>query len=94
MGIVYMLQFDTPLGNDKHRAHYYLGYCKARRLDERIAEHKSGYGARITAALAVTVSYGDVWRISDRVTGKWYSEIAYESQQVAQIECDRLNAEL
>lgn len=45
-----MLQFDTPLGNDKHRAHYYLGYCKAGRLDERIAEHKSGYGAAITRA--------------------------------------------
>lgn len=24
-GIVYMLQFDTPLGNDNHRANIYIG---------------------------------------------------------------------
>lgn len=49
-GLIYMLQFDTPLGNDNHRANFYLGYCKAGRLEQRLAEHKSGYGAAITRA--------------------------------------------
>lgn len=46
---VYLLHFNTPLGNDKHHAQHYIGSCKV--LRNRMAEHKSGSGARITKVL-------------------------------------------
>jgi predicted GIY-YIG superfamily endonuclease len=48
--VIYILQFDRPLGNTQHRARYYLGYCEPGRLDQRLAEHRAGIGAAITRA--------------------------------------------
>lgn len=51
MGIIYMLKFSEPIGNPNHRngqAQFYLGYTT--NLDQRIAEHRAGTGACITAA--------------------------------------------
>ena len=48
---VYLLHFDHKLGNLANRyaqAQHYIG--TARDLDSRIAEHKAGSGAAITAA--------------------------------------------
>lgn len=50
MGVLYMLEFEQPLGNDKHQAKYYLGYT-AKQLADRLREHATGQGACITAAL-------------------------------------------
>lgn len=47
---VYMLKISEPLGNEKHQAMYYLGYADDKRLQERVAEHRAGYGAAITRA--------------------------------------------
>ena len=51
--MLYFIQFDQPLGNPSKRhgtAQYYLGYCEDGRLDDRLAEHRAGRGAAITAA--------------------------------------------
>lgn len=50
---VYMLQFDTPLGNPNKKqasASFYLGWCEDRRLGKRLREHFAGRGASITRA--------------------------------------------
>ncbi len=44
--IVYILRFNPPL---KHARHY-VGTCAAHRLNQRLAEHRAGTGAKITAA--------------------------------------------
>lgn len=49
-GTVYLLHFDTPLGNARHMARHYVGWAKA--LDTRLADHAAGRGARITAYAA------------------------------------------
>lgn len=48
--MIYILKFSKPLGNEFHRAQYYLGYCAKSRLNERLAEHRAGHGAAITRA--------------------------------------------
>ena len=50
---VYLLHFDQKLGNPTNRyamAAHYIG--TAHDLDARLAEHRAGAGARITAAAA------------------------------------------
>jgi predicted GIY-YIG superfamily endonuclease len=49
--MIYILEFDQTIGNPdkpKGQARYYLGYCKRGRLEQRLKEHRSGYGACIT----------------------------------------------
>jgi len=46
-GRVYVFHFDRPIGTDKHQAQHYLGYTP-RTVEERLADHKAGRGARIT----------------------------------------------
>ena len=49
--VVYLLHFSQPLGNPANRyalATHYMGTAKD--LGARIAEHRAGQGARITAA--------------------------------------------
>jgi predicted GIY-YIG superfamily endonuclease len=48
--VIYILKFSDTLGNVKHRARYYLGYCEPGRLNGRLAEHRAGIGAAITRA--------------------------------------------
>lgn len=50
-GWIYILKFSRPLGNPAHRngtAQFYVGWAK--RLETRIAHHRNGTGAAITAA--------------------------------------------
>lgn len=50
---VYILEFSAALGNPNKThgtAKYYLGYCADNRVEERLAEHRAGRGAFITAA--------------------------------------------
>lgn len=49
--MIYILQFDKPLGSAKHAARYYIGYCQDDScLNRRIKAHKKGKGAAITRA--------------------------------------------
>jgi len=48
--MVYILEFNTPLGTLRHQARYYIGYCDEGRLEDRLAEHRAGCGAAITRA--------------------------------------------
>jgi predicted GIY-YIG superfamily endonuclease len=54
MGTVYLIHFDQPL----HHARHYLGYTD--NLDERIARHKRGEGARL---LQVLLARGIEWEV-------------------------------
>lgn len=47
-GFVYILRFSHPLGSIRHRAQYYIGWTLD--VEERLAEHRAGRGAKITAA--------------------------------------------
>jgi predicted GIY-YIG superfamily endonuclease len=51
---VYVLEFERPLGdldNPHGSARYYVGFCDSdRELNDRLAEHRSGWGAAITRA--------------------------------------------
>lgn len=54
-GIVYILRFDTPIGNPAKAhgtAQWYIGWCKAGGLENRLKLHRAGLGARLTAAAA------------------------------------------
>jgi len=47
---VYILKMSRPLGNDQHRAQYYIGW--ARDLEARLHFHRTGRGAAFTRAAA------------------------------------------
>jgi predicted GIY-YIG superfamily endonuclease len=48
--MVYLLRFHQPVGSGRKFVKYYLGYCADQRLDQRLAEHRAGQGARLVAA--------------------------------------------
>lgn len=48
--MIYIIQFSSPLGNERHQAHFYIGSCRDDLIDQRIADHRSGTGAAITRA--------------------------------------------
>lgn len=47
MGTCYLLHFETPIAPGRHTCQHYIGWSN-RRLRERIADHRKGYGARLT----------------------------------------------
>jgi len=59
-GIIYLIHFDTPY---KHARHY-LGWTT--NLDERLAAHRNGNGARL---MEVIVNAGITWRLARTWTG-------------------------
>lgn len=51
---VYLLHLDKPLGNPEKahgQAQHYIGYCRGS-VEDRIAKHRNGNGAKLTAAAA------------------------------------------
>jgi len=61
MGTVYLIHFDTPLGNTDNprgQAQHYIGYTD--NLAERIEAHRHGNGAAIMAAVCRA---GIGWRV-------------------------------
>lgn len=48
--MVYLLRFHQPVGAGRKYVRYYMGYCADHRLDQRLAEHRSGNGAKLVAA--------------------------------------------
>lgn len=60
--MLYLLEFSKPQGSRRHYASHYLGTCEDGRLEERLAEHRAGHGARITAAaVAIGAELRVVW---------------------------------
>jgi predicted GIY-YIG superfamily endonuclease len=62
MAIVYLIHFDAPLGNlanTRGQASHYIGYTGS--LKRRLAEHRSGKGARI---MAVLLEKGITWQLA------------------------------
>lgn len=57
--MIYILQFDKPLGSHKHSAQYYIGFCEDDScFNRRIKAHRAGRGAAITrAAVARGISF-------------------------------------
>lgn len=50
VGTIYLIHFAQPLGTGEQQARHYLGYT-SRELEERLEEHRGGYGARLMAAV-------------------------------------------
>ena len=48
--MVYLLRFHQPVGAGKKFVRYYLGFCQNGRLEQRLAEHRRGAGAKLVAA--------------------------------------------
>lgn len=48
--MVYILQLERPLGNSRHKAQYYIGWCNDDRLEARLWHHRNGRGAAFTRA--------------------------------------------
>src|SRR5687768_3591411 len=51
--VIYVLKFSQPIGNPNNpraMASFYVGYCDDDTLPRRLAEHRAGRGAAITAA--------------------------------------------
>lgn len=60
-GVVYLIHFDSPVGNLKNprgKALHYLGYAFS--LEDRLARHMSGFGSHLMAAV---VKAGIPWRV-------------------------------
>jgi predicted GIY-YIG superfamily endonuclease len=70
-GTIYLLHFDHPY---QHAAHY-CGFTT--NLDQRLAEHAAGCGARL---LAVIVHAGIGWRLARTWTGTRNRERALKEQ--------------
>lgn len=52
MAIVYLIHFDRPIGttNPRGKAQHYIGYTES--LEKRLAQHRSGNGSAIMAAVS------------------------------------------
>ena len=46
--VVYLLHFEQPIAPGRHTTQHYLGFAEARLFGERIEEHRTGCGARLT----------------------------------------------
>jgi predicted GIY-YIG superfamily endonuclease len=58
--MVYLLHFDVRY---RHAGHY-TGFCEDSRLEERLAEHRSGRGARlleVVTAAGITFTLARTW---------------------------------
>lgn len=64
MGYCYLLHFSAPIAPGAHTCQHYLGYT-SRRVSERINEHRSGRGARLTQVArerGITFTVVPTWR--------------------------------
>jgi len=63
--MVSLLHFDEPYEHARH----YMGYTRAGRLEERLAEHAAGRGARlmeVIAAAGITFTLARTWENATR----------------------------
>lgn len=52
--MLYLLRISPPMQRRTAPTEFYLGYCEDGRLSERLEEHRSGRGAKLTAAAVAT----------------------------------------
>ena len=52
--MLYLLRNTPPMVRKSANTEFYLGYCEDGRLQERLEEHRSGRGAKLTAAAVAT----------------------------------------
>jgi hypothetical protein len=55
--MIYLLHFDEPFGHARH----YTGWVDDARLEDRLAAHLAGQGARLTAVVAAA---GIGWQLA------------------------------
>ncbi len=79
-GTVYLLHFSTPLGHAKH----YTRWAGPGRLDQRLAEHAAGRGARL---LEVVREAGITWQLARTWTGGRRRERQLKKQGGASRRC-------
>lgn len=48
--MLYLIALERPLGNERHQARFYLGYCGEDRVLQRLEEHRAGKGAKMLRA--------------------------------------------
>lgn len=63
-GTVYLIHFDKPYKHAKH----YLGFCEGE-VEDRLATHKNGNGARLLKVLnsvGITYNIVRIWTKKDR----------------------------
>lgn len=50
--MIYLIHFEQPLGTPRHQAQHYLGFVQGDEItvEHRLAEHRAGWGAKITLA--------------------------------------------
>lgn len=85
--MIYILEFEKPLGNERHSARYYVGYCYDGTLARRLKQHRAGTGAAITRA---AVERGIAFNVLVTAPG----DRAYERQIKRQKNTPRLIARL
>lgn len=85
--MVYILQFDAPLGTARHYANYYIGYCEDDRLLDRLAEHRAGRAAAITRA---AIQRGIDFQVVATLPGDRSVERALKRRKNARLVVDRL----
>lgn len=66
--MVYLLRFHRPVGAGKKYVRYYMGYCEDHHLAQRLATHRSGYGAKLVAAAIARGIDFDVVRVWPHAT--------------------------
>lgn len=77
--MLYLLHASQQIGSTRHTAQHYLGYCEDGSLSARIARHRAGEGARITAAFiaaGASLSVVRAWngtRKDERRLKQWHA---------------------
>jgi predicted GIY-YIG superfamily endonuclease len=85
--MVYIIEFERPLGTSKQKAFFYVGYCEDGREEARLKEHRAGKGARITAA---AIEQGIKFRILTTCPGDRTRERQIKKQKNTPKLVDRL----
>lgn len=85
-GTIYLLHFETPYAHARH----YTGWTP-RMLDERLADHASGQGARLTA---VVLAAGIGWTLARTWAGSRARERQLKRQGGASRRCPICRAAL
>lgn len=79
--MIYVLEFDEPIGNPERprgQAKYYLGYCRDDRLEDRFLEHITGRGAKIVRG---AIEQGRVVRVVLVMRGGYALEQRLKAQK-------------
>jgi hypothetical protein len=66
--MVYLLCFSEPVGTERHSVRHYAGFAESD-VDARLAQHRSGRGARLTQVAVergVKLTLVRVWPEGDR----------------------------